>query len=254
MIHNLAHVEYDHQSYCALKYINLISGPRNISTALMYSFAQREDTIVLDEPFYAVYLHKSGANHPGAGEVLSSMPVDESEVLRNIFRDRPKPVLFIKNMAHHIEVIENTFLDRVTNVFLIRDPKQIIASYAEVIENPSMRDIGIQYQYEVFEQLCESDERPVVIDSGILLKDPRAVLTELCEALGLRFQDDMLQWSAGPKPYDGIWAPHWYSNAHRSVGFEKQSSSERGLPHRLLPLYEEAAKYYNKLVSFAIRA
>ena len=219
----------------------------------MYSFAQREDTIALDEPFYAVYLRKTKVNHPGAHEVISSMPVDEVEVMQNIFRTWPKPVLFIKNMAHHIEVIENAFINRVSNVFLIRDPKQIISSYAEVIQEPTLRDIGIQYEFEIFEKLRNSGERPVVIDSGFLLANPRKVLSELCEALELDFFEEMLRWSAGPKPYDGIWAPYWYSNVHRSVGFEKQSSSSRALPIRFVPLYEEAAKYYDKLVSFAIR-
>ena len=47
-----------------MKIINLISGPRNLSTALMYSFSQRPDTVVIDEPFYAHYLVTTGIDHP----------------------------------------------------------------------------------------------------------------------------------------------------------------------------------------------
>jgi hypothetical protein len=236
-----------------LKYINLISGPRNISTAFMYSFAQRPDTLVLDEPFYAVYLSRSDANHPGAADVMQSLPSREESVLENIFREWSKPVLFIKNMAHHIEVMDNSFLNKVDNIFLIRNPRQIIASYAEVIQAPNMRDIGIQYEHELFEELLSRGQNPVVIDSGFLLENPRKVLTALCEAVGLDFTESMLRWPAGPKPYDGVWAPHWYGNVHRSTGFEKQSSSSRPLPSNLTPLYEKAAHYYEKLLSFAIR-
>jgi hypothetical protein len=235
-----------------LNYINLISGPRNISTAFMYSFAQRPDTIVLDEPFYAVYLSRSDANHPGAADVMSTQSADEDTVLRAIFKDWPKPVLFIKNMAHHIEVLDKAFLNKVNNVFLIRDPKQIISSYAEVIQEPRMRDIGIQYQFEIFEEMQKEGRQPVVIDSGLLLQNPRSVLTKLCDAIGIDFFDSMLHWPAGPKSYDGIWAPHWYANVHRSTGFERQASSSRPLPPNLAPLYEEAANYYGKLLSFAI--
>lgn len=132
-----------------MKIINLISGPRNISTALMYSFAQRADTIVFDEPFYAVYLEKSGAQHPGREEVLKSQSSDERSVRKMILAHR-EPVLFIKNMAHHMEVMEEPFLSNSINVFLIRNPKQIIASYAQVIDQPKMRDIGIEYQHNLF--------------------------------------------------------------------------------------------------------
>jgi hypothetical protein len=219
----------------------------------MYSFAQRPDTIVLDEPFYGVYLSRSNANHPGAAQVLSSLPTEEAIVLQNIFINRSKPVLFIKNMAHHIEVLDNAFLEKTSNVFLIRDPKQIIASYAEVIQEPTMRDIGIQYQYELFEQLTKGSENPIVVDSGLLLENPRSVLTSLCNRLGIEFTDAMLRWPAGPKPFDGVWAPYWYANVHRSTGFEKQNSSSRPLPLKLTPLYEKASMYYEKLLSFAIR-
>ena len=41
--------------------IAMWSGPRNISTAMMYSFAAREDCDVVDEPFYAAYLTMTGS-------------------------------------------------------------------------------------------------------------------------------------------------------------------------------------------------
>src|SRR6187455_818163 len=102
--------------------LNLISGPRNISTALMYSFAQRKDTIVLDEPFYAFYLNKSDAVHPGKEEILKTQPIDEHVVLKSIFGEWDRDVLFIKNMAHHIELMDEHFLNDLTNIFLIRNP------------------------------------------------------------------------------------------------------------------------------------
>ncbi len=220
----------------------------------MYSFAQRPDTVVLDEPFYAVYLKGSGADHPGTSEVLASQPIDQKEVLQGIFGVASKPVVFIKNMAHHIELLDKTFLDKMTNVFLIRNPRQIIASYAEVISEPQMRDIGIQYEYELFGQLKKNGDTPIVIDSGYVVENPRGVLGKLCNAIGIPFTDAMLKWPAGPKPYDGVWAPYWYGNVHRSVGFEKQKTSSRPLPERLQPLCEHAMLYYEKLLAFAIPA
>jgi hypothetical protein len=234
--------------------INLISGPRNISTALMYSFAQRSDTNVLDEPFYAVYLKKSEVDHPGKDEVMQSLPQSESEVRAMITSPSGKQHLFIKNMAHHMEILDDPWVAGAVNVFLIRHPQQIIASYAEVIEQPVMRDIGIEYQHHLFTALQKNGGKPIVVDTGLLLEDPGIVLRNLCNLCGLVFEQRMLHWPEGPKPYDGVWATHWYSNVHRSTGFKKQTTSSRPLPEGLISLYERAKVFYEKLLPFSLKA
>lgn len=236
-----------------MKTIHIISGPRNISTALMYAFAQRSDTTVVDEPFYAVYFLKAGVVHPGKDDVLNHQPHKEEEVLSHLFNQHSRPVFFIKNMAHHLEVLQHFPYARCENIFLIRNPKQIIASYAQVIDQPGMRDIGIEYQYKLFENLAASGKEPVVLDTNLLLENPRVVLQKTCHAIGLPFEEGMLTWPAGPKPYDGVWAPHWYANVHKSTGFEKQPTSDRPLPKNLNSLYEEARIFYEKLLPFAIK-
>lgn len=233
--------------------VNLISGPRNVSTALMYSFAQRSDTAVADEPFYAVYLTRSGADHPGKEEVLRTLSADEDEVKAHLTSQSEKPVLFVKNMAHHMEVLAEPFIPGATNIFLIRDPRQILASYAEVIGQPVMRDIGIAYQYALFEKLLEKGEDPMVIDSHFLLQDPVGVLTQVCARCRLTFEQRMAHWPAGPKSYDGVWAPYWYVNVHNSTGFRKQTSS-RSLPEHLHNLCAEAERFYEKLLPFSVKA
>jgi hypothetical protein len=234
--------------------LNLISGPRNVSTALMYSFAQRSDTAVVDEPFYAVYLWKSGADHPGKEEVLRTLSTDENIVKARLTSQHEKPVLFIKNMAHHMEVLAEPFIAGATNIFLIRDPSQILASYAEVLAQPAMRDIGIAYQYALFQNLLQQGEEPMVIDSHFLLQDPVSVLTKVCARCGLEFEQRMAHWPAGPKAYDGIWARHWYVNVHNSTGFQKQTTRSRRLPEHLHNLCAEAQQFYEKLLPFSVKA
>jgi hypothetical protein len=236
-----------------VKTINLISGPRNISTALMYSFAQRSDTQVFDEPFYAIYLEKSGADHPGRQEVLDHQSKDENTV-KQMINSSSKDVAFVKNMAHHMEVLLNPILDNSYNLFLIRNPHQIIASYSQVIDSPVMRDIGIEYQFQLYQELVAEKKRVIIIDSGLILDNPEGVLCKLCNAIGIDFQPAMLQWKAGPKQYDGVWANHWYSNVHQSTGFEKQKTSERTLREDLKPLYQQAYRYYEKLLPFCLKA
>lgn len=218
----------------------------------MYSFAQRRDTHVMDEPFYAVYLVRKKADHPGKEEVLESLPQDEHVVMKKIFSDWSKPVLFIKNMAHHIEVIDSNFIMDVTNIFLIRDPAKIIASYIEVIDKPVMSDIGVQHQFQLFSRLRKKGITPIVVDSGLLLENPEHVLKKLCEQVEVPFLPEMLQWQKGPKSYDGVWAKYWYRNVHSSDGFQKPLSQEKPIPDNLMSLYEEARYYYQQLLPFAL--
>jgi hypothetical protein len=236
--------------------IHLISGPRNISTALMYSFAQRADMSVVDEPFYGYFLATSGREHPGGEEVLEVMETDAHEVItKTILADFPTPHVFFKNMAHHLMgEVDLAFTTECTNVFLIRDPKKLIASLALVIDKPELLDTGLALSSKLFRQIKEqSDKAPVVINSGELLKNPEKYLTAVCEAIGIPFDKAMLSWPAGPRPEDGIWAKYWYASVHKSTGFTPQRSEERVLPQVLLPLYEEALPHYEYLNGYAIK-
>lgn len=238
------------------KRINLISGPRNISTALMYSFGNRKDTTVVDEPMYAYYLDQSGVVHPGGEEVLRSLPTDLPKVLSQyIFNPVESPIYFIKGMAHHYYNISDTsFLGDLVNVFLIRNPKKLIASFAQVISNPTMQDIGLKKEWELYNHLTTIGQEPIIMDSGEVLQNPRKVLTELCEKINIPFSEEMLSWSAGARSEDGVWAQYWYESVWQSTGFAKQKSSDRELPKHLYGLYEESKIYYDKLYHQSLKA
>lgn len=237
------------------KRICLWSSPRNVSTALMYSFAQRPDTIVIDEPLYAHYLRVSGSNHPGKEDVLHALEQDGNKVMKHLIEDDfEKPFVFCKQMAHHLIELSFDSLLSLSNIIFIRDPKQIISSYAQVIRNVKMDDIGIKKQWELFHFLDENQKEFVVLDSGELLKNPSKVLNDVCRALNIPFYKEMLSWQAGPKPYDGIWANYWYTNVHKSTGFQVQETSHRELPNYLQPLYEECKGYYDLLSEHSIKA
>ena len=233
-----------------MKIINLISGPRNLSTALMYSFSRRPDTTVIDEPFYAHYLSTTGIDHPGRYETLKFMSSDIDEVLSDIFSNQKCEVLFLKNMAHHHQQMKLDFLENMTNLFLVRNPHQLIASFAQVIENPTMQDIGLEKSWELFNIVKR--QNPIVLDSAEILKDPKGLLKKLCKKLQIKFYDEMLSWKKGGIKEDGPWAKFWYKNVHNSNGFTKQKTSSRELPKNCQSLYIESLKYYDKLSSNSI--
>ena len=235
--------------------INLWSGPRNVSTALMYSFAQRSDTQVVDEPLYGHYLRVSQADHPGREEVIAAMVCDGERVVRElILGPVTKPVLFMKQMAHHLVEIDRGFLAETVNVFLIRDPVQMLPSLANNLRQPTLRDTGLAIQSELYRQLGELGQQPPVLDAKQLLLNPTVVLGELCQRLGIAFESAMLHWRAGARPEDGVWARYWYQNVHRSTGFEPYRPKQAPFPAALKPLLTECQPHYEFLASLAIQA
>lgn len=234
--------------------INLWSGPRNVSTALMYSFAQRSDTVVVDEPLYGHYLRVDDAVHPGMEEVMADMDCDGERVVRElILGPCAKPVLFMKQMAHHLVELDRAFLADTVNVLLIRDPVQMLPSLAQNLPLPNLRDTGLAIQSALYQQLLDLGQTPPILDSKQLLLDPPGVLRQLCAQIGIPFEQQMLQWEAGARPEDGIWAKYWYKSVHQSTGFEPYRAKAAPFPPRLLPLLAEAHPHYAWLAARAIR-
>ncbi len=235
--------------------ICLWSGPRNVSTALMYAFGQRPDTRVVDEPLYAHYLRVSGARHPGRDEVLKGQDQEGERVVREVILGPcDRPVLFAKQMAHHLVDLDLSFLEQTINVFLIRDPSEMLRSLVHQIPEPRLADTGLATQSELLRILEEQGQDPPVLDARELLLNPPGILSRLCRRLGLPYDQGMLSWPAGPKPEDGVWAPYWYHQVHRSTEFRPYSPRSGSLPSALEPLLTQCRPHYEILYRRALRA
>lgn len=235
--------------------IAMWSGPRNLSTAMMYSFAQRADCAVSDEPFYAAYLAASGHDHPMRDEILSAHTTDPASVAA--FCAGPVPGgrahWYQKHMAHHmLPGFPTGWIGGARNVFLIRHPARVVASYAKKREGPSLGDLGVVQLAELFERLCRDEPRPLVIDSGTIRENPEAALRTLCGALGIGFDPAMLSWPSGGHAADGIWAQHWYGAIHRSTGFDGAEGPLPELPEGYGALAASAMPFYERLVEHAL--
>ena len=209
------------------------SGPRNISTALMYAFGNRADCEAIDEPFYGFALETGGHDHPMRDEVIASMPTDwDAIVARCTTPSATKPLLYQKHMTHHmLPGHDRAFINRLTNAFLIRSPEKVLASYTQKWSEVDLNAIGFVQQAEIFDQVADHlGMAPPVIDADVVLRDPRGTLSALCAACGIAFDDAMLRWPKGPKAFDGVWAPHWYNAVWASEGFGAPSASAKAMP------------------------
>jgi hypothetical protein len=237
------------------------SGPRNISTAMMRSWGNRDDCMVVDEPLYAAYLAATGKPHPGAAEVIAAGETDWHKVVTQLsgagipacqkeVADKnvcPTPRIFYqKHMTQHLlPEMDRSWLGNLTNCFLIRHPREVLASYVKIVETPTLEDTGFPQQAEIFQWVQEHSGRvPPVVDAADILKDPRRMLSLLCEAVDVPFQEAMLAWPPGPRPTDGVWAKYWYGEVEKSTGFRPYQAKRIELPERLEELAAKCMPHY----------
>ena len=232
------------------------SGPRNISTAMMRAWENREDCTVSDEPLYAHYLAHTGLDHPGREEVIADGDTDWRSVVQALLGAPAgdAPVWYQKHMTHHLlPHIDHGWIGGLRNILLIRDPREVVASYVKSRAHVEPDDIGLRQQVELYEELADAGAAPPVIDSGDFLRAPEAHLRALCGWLGIGFSERMLRWPKGPRASDGIWAPHWYAHVWESSGFEAASPHELALTGEAAAVAEACLPHYRRLHALRMR-
>jgi Sulfotransferase domain len=237
--------------------IAMWSGPRNISTAMMRAWSNRADTFVIDEPFYAYYLSATGKEHPGAEEVIASGETDWRRVIAQLTGpiSNSKQIFFQKQMAHHLlPEVSREWLSAVTNCFLIRDPREVIASYVKKREDPALPDLGFMQQSEIFDFVrIRMNSIPPILDAKDVLKNPERMLRLLCEAVGVDFSESMLSWPRGLRKTDGIWARHWYGEVVKTTSFQPYRPSDAKVPAHLREIHDRCCECYGRLHRYRLR-
>jgi hypothetical protein len=237
--------------------IAMWSGPRNISTAMMRAWENREDTAVIDEPFYAHYLVETGLEHPGRDNVIAAHETDGAKVTAMLLGPIPggKAIWYQKHMTQHmLPEMPLDWLDQVSNCFLIREPERVAASFTIQRPDAEVWELGFEQQARLFDYVCDQlGHAPPVIDAADVLKNPRGALTALCSALGIPFSERMLQWPTGKRASDGVWAPHWYGAVERSTNFGTYRPRTGELTDFQQDLADACRPYYERLAAHRLR-
>jgi hypothetical protein len=212
--------------------IAMWSGPRNISTAMMRSWGSRADTVVIDEPFYACYLERTGKKHPGAEEIIARSETDWREIVNQLTASGPTDrIFFQKQMTHHLlPEIDREWLVELTNCFLIRDPREVILSYIKKNPEPVLADLGFVQQREIFD----------------FVRARR-------DAVGVDFDPAMLSWPPGLRDTDGIWAKYWYDDVARSTTFQPYRPKNEPVPNQFREIYVQCRECYELLYANRLR-
>jgi len=237
--------------------IAMWSGPRNVSTAMMRAWGNRPDTFVCDEPLYSHYLRVTRLPHPVADEIIARHESDWRKVVAWLTEATPeaKPIFYQKQMTHHLlPEIDREWLTKVTNCFLIRDPREVITSYTAKNNDPLLEDVGFVQQAEIFDFVrTRTGTAPAVLDAKDIQENPRRMLGLLCDSLGVEFTENMLSWPPGLRATDGVWAKHWYKEVESSTSFRPYSPKADQVPERLADVYAKCLDYYERLRAQRLR-
>ena len=236
--------------------IGMWSGPRNIYTALMRSFENRPDTIVVDEPFYAYFLNKTGIKHPIYKEVIQTYDTSWDNIAKTLTGPIPDSnnISYQKLMTHHwVDNAPLDWLEKIHNCFLIRNPKQVIISYLKIHNDITPELIGLPQQLHIFNTIIKKTNKiPIVISSENILENPKLMLNRLCDLLDIPFLNQMLQWPKGKRDSDGIWGEYWYKNVVQTTSFNKPLNQNEKFPNQFLKLLEECMSYYKQMEKYKI--
>jgi len=236
--------------------IGMWSGPRNISTALMRSFENRSDTIVIDEPFYASFLKYTGVKHPSYKKIIETYDSSWPNVAKTLIGEIPnnKNIWYQKLMTHHW--VGNESLDwtqHIHNFFLIRNPKQVIISYSKIHNDITPELIGLPQQLYIFNYIMKKNNKtPIVISSEDVLNNPKLSLSTICDLLNIPFEEQMLHWPKGRRKSDGIWGQYWYKNVVKTTSFTKPIIQEQKIPDKFRKLLDECMYYYKQMEKYKI--
>ena len=233
------------------------SGPRNISTAMLRSFENRDDTFVSDEPLYAYYLDQTGYEHPGREEVIDVHDANWRSVINTLTSTIPrgKAIWYQKQMAHHLlPEVDRAWLmrDDIVNSFLIREPREMLTSLINVLGDVDLDQTAMPQQVEILRAIKQAGKRPVVVDSRDVQDSPRRTLEKFCSSVGIPFSERMLNWPDGPRDSDAVWGKHWYANVYRTTTFGRYRPKEDVLPSRYNDMLRRCEDLYNEMAEHRI--
>lgn len=234
--------------------IAMWSGPRNISTAMMRAWENRPDTFVVDEPFYAHFLHHTGIIHPMRETIITEGEIDCHDIVQRLATKPPNGLFYQKHITTHwLAHYPCDWLMDIDHVFLIREPEPVAASYAAKRGELCAHDLGYEQQAYLFNLIKHRQGKtPPVIDSTRFLNDPQSQLETVCALLDITFETAMLAWPAGPRKSDGVWGRHWYDAVNQSTGFNPYRNDKPTLNSAQSDIAAKCRPCYEELLEFAL--
>lgn len=255
------------------------SAPRSRSTALLYSFDARPDCQALDEPLYRPWLlanegvvtrpyleymrqGQGPAKGKGSQANWQRETLSWSERIAQAAQALPAAggLIFCKHMAKHAPHYDFQHqLEGYNHVhlLLLRDPYAVLSAWGAAGDNhgnvATPNEVGILPLLSIYSTLRSDagNSKLAVLDADDLVQDPPTVLKDICESLGIPYDEAMLKWEVGPKACDGPFADWWYTSVHKSSGWTvAQDKKYRTLDPSLYTALQASMPAYDYLQQY----
>lgn len=241
------------------KILALWAVPRSTSTAFETMMRERGDYLVLDEPFGMYYYYseeKKCDRYAGEGEIKESN--NFQPLLQDIIDKSQSQKVFLKDMAYYVyDRADEAFLSHFDHTFLIRHPEKALRSLFARWPDFSKTEASYKEIDDLFEAAKKyTGKVPPLIDSDDLVNKPEATVKAYCEAVGIEFKPEALQWKPKVRSEINQWEGTWHGEVQSSQGFkpkeQKNYASIEDTPH-LKQAYEYCLPYYEKLYEQRLR-
>jgi hypothetical protein len=228
------------------KPVALWAVPRSVSTALERVFVERGDFKVFHEPFSVSYYSPERRSQRFAA-TETKQEYGFGEILDLVLGVEEKPVYF-KDMAYHVAgVMDEPFVSRFTNTFIIKEPAPVISSLSSFWPDFTLEEVGYEQLHRLFDMAVHHGQDPAVVDAADLTADPAATIRAYCEKLGVPFMPESLSWEPGEVPEWEMWT-EWHEEVQDSTGIKNQPlEDDTEVPAGLEEVYESCLPYYEEL-------
>jgi hypothetical protein len=229
----------------------LWSAPRSRSTAFERMMMQRGDFTVLHEPF-------SHVADFGTAEVAGTTVTDERDLIE-VLRGLTGRVFFKDTTDFHYPhlLADTAFLRRAVHTFIIREPKEVIASHVALNQQVTRDEIGISRLHEIHRAVvAATGSQPVVVDADDLVDRPEDTVRAYCDRVGMPYLPGALRWEQGT-PAQWRRTERWHRGASASCGFTRRPADRDGQTvfedPRLVAYYDHHLPYYRDLWNRRLR-
>ena len=233
--------------------------PRSTSTAFEWMMRMRGDFVILHEPFGPAYYRGEDRRTTRPDE----NPVDEGRTYASTWREirdaRSEGRVFSKDFPNYImHMVDGEFLDHFQHTFLVRDPAKALASMYNQWNEFTMDEASYADLHQMFDLVVERyGEIPPVIDSDELLEDTPGVVRAYCDAVGIEFLPEALEWDEGDRDEVRWYGGNWHDSLSASTGLERQPTDYRASVHDvpfLADMYRRCLPHYEALYQHRLSA
>jgi len=243
----------------ANRFLTLWATPRSTSTAFEWMMRQRGDFECFHEPWNELYYYGQDRQSDRDAHVEARAGHTYAGVWKTLVERTVTTNVFVKDFAYSVEHdLDDEKLAAMTHTFLIRDPKRVVQGLARHWPDCSETEVGVASLHRLFHRIADCDGRaPVVMRSRDLLADPAGTVRAYCQAVGIDFMADALEWEPGERTEvswynEGTGA--WHDNLRASTGIHKPTTEYPPLEDtpRLFEIYERSLPLFNELEHYAI--